>query len=170
MGSLRLAGACVAAVLIGGCGGSSDRAGLSPAVDRGELRFARCMRAHGIDVADHHTRPGHSGLTLDIPPRGPQTRTAYAACGRYLQPLIETKLSHVPTVTGARRLGLIHYAECMREHGISMLDPTPQGSLNLGNLPGFNNSIGRYSPPFRFADSACKHLLPHGVFDNGNGP
>lgn len=170
MGLLRFAGACAVALLIAGCGGSASTGGLSPAVDRGELQFARCMRAHGVNERDPHTRPGHSGLTLDIPPRDPATRTAYAACGRYLQPLIEAKLSHVPVVTGARRIALVHYAECMREHGISMLDPTPQGSLNLGNLPGFNNSIGRYSPPFRFADSACKHLLPRGVFDNGSGP
>jgi hypothetical protein len=55
----------------------------------------------------------------------------------------------------------------MRSHDIDMLDPNPQGSLNLG---GITSDFGRYSPQFRAADSACRHLLPAGVHDDGSGP
>jgi len=65
---------------------------------------------------------------------------------------------------------LTRYAECMRSHDIDMLDPTPSGALSLGNVPGITASFGRYSPQFRAADSACRHLLPASVHDDGTGP
>jgi len=65
---------------------------------------------------------------------------------------------------------LTDYARCMRAHDIDMLDPTPQGELNLGRVPGITSDFGRYSPQFRAADSACRHFLPAGVHDNGTGP
>jgi hypothetical protein len=58
----------------------------------------------------------------------------------------------------------------MRAHDIAMLDPTPEGELNLGRVPGINNDFGRYSPQFRAADSACRHFLPASVHDDGTGP
>jgi hypothetical protein len=172
MGLLRMSGACLAALLIAGCGASSAGGGLPPAVATGELHFVTCMRAHGINEPDPVQRPGHSGKSIAIPAHDPASRAAWTACGHYLQPLIELKMSHTPVISAAERLQLIHYAQCMREHGVSMLDPTPRGALKLGNLPGFNNSVGRYSPPFRFADEACRSVLPPAVRarDNGSGP
>ena len=58
----------------------------------------------------------------------------------------------------------------MRSHDIGMLDPTPAGALSLGNVPGISNDYGRYSPQFRAADQACRHLLPADVHDDGTGP
>ena len=73
-------------------------------------------------------------------------------------------------VNAAELAAFTNYARCMRAHDISMLDPTPQGQLNLGNVPGITSDFGRYSPQFRAADSACRHLLPAGVRDDGTGP
>jgi hypothetical protein len=58
----------------------------------------------------------------------------------------------------------------MRAHDIPMLDPDRFGDLNLGNPPGISSDFGRYSPQFRSADTACRHLLPAGVRDDGTGP
>jgi hypothetical protein len=58
----------------------------------------------------------------------------------------------------------------MRSHAIAMLDPGPMGELSLGNVPGINNGIGRYSPQFHLADQACRHLLPASIHDDGTGP
>ena len=58
----------------------------------------------------------------------------------------------------------------MRSHDINMLDPTQLGELNLGHVPGITSDFGRYSPQFRAADAACRHLLPAGVHDDGTGP
>ena len=51
-----------------------------------------------------------------------------------------------------------------------MLDPTSFGALNLGRPPGVSGDFGRYTPQFRSADTACRHLLPAGVHDDGTGP
>jgi len=37
-------------------------------------------------------------------------------------------------------------------------------------VPGITSDFGRYSPQFRAADTACRHLLPTGVHDDGTGP
>jgi hypothetical protein len=37
-------------------------------------------------------------------------------------------------------------------------------------VPGISNDYGRYSPQFRAADQACRHLLPADVHDDGTGP
>jgi hypothetical protein len=58
----------------------------------------------------------------------------------------------------------------MRGHDIAILDPTPDGELNLGRVPGISNDFGRYSPQFRAADAACRHFLPASVHDDGTGP
>ena len=58
----------------------------------------------------------------------------------------------------------------MRAHDIGMLDPTSQGQVNLGNVPGITGDVGRYSPQLRAADAACRHLLPANIHDDGTGP
>ena len=70
----------------------------------------------------------------------------------------------------ARLAKLTGYARCMRAHDIPMLDPDRFGDLNLGSPPGVSSDFGRYSPQFRAADTACRHLLPAGVRANGTGP
>ena len=135
------------------------------------LQFTRCIRSHGLDMPDPFHRRGHEGLSIELPPQGPATSDAYRACGRYLQPTIELKQqAGAQTITPAVRLGLLHYAECMRGHAIAMLDPGPMGQLSLGNVPGISNGLGRYTPQFRTADRACRHLLPSTIHDNGSGP
>ena len=135
------------------------------------VQFARCMRAHGINMPDPFHRLGHQGLSIELPQPGPATTGAYNACGHYLQATIELKQRAAEQrLTPTVRLGLIHYAECMRSHAIPMLDPGPLGQLDLGNVPGISNGSGRYTPQFRIADQACRHLLPSTVHDNGTGP
>jgi hypothetical protein len=135
------------------------------------VQFARCMRAHGINMPDPFHRPGHEGLSIELPQQGPATSHAYNVCRQYLQATIELKQRAAEeTITPAVRLGLIHYAECMRSHAIAMLDPGPLGQLSLGNVPGISNGFGRYTPQFRTADQACQHLLPVSIHDNGTGP
>jgi hypothetical protein len=174
---LQLLAAAAGAVMLAGCGSASTATGPASESaaalrsDRGMVQFARCMRSHGINIPDPFHRPGHEGLSIDLPEQGPATTGAYAACGRYLQPTIELKQqAAAQTITPAVRLGLIHYAECMRSHAIAMLDPGPMGDLSLGNVPGISNGFGRYTPQFRAADRNCRELLPPGIHDDGSGP
>ncbi len=141
--------------------------------DADMVAYAHCMRAHGSDVPDPVHRPGHPGLSLELPEGAsdnPTFQAADEACRHLLSGLIAMKQAHQPTMSGTELDALAAYAACMRAHQIGMLDPTPQGVLNLGHVPGIASSTGRYSPEFRAADQACRHLLPRGVKDDGTGP
>jgi hypothetical protein len=138
--------------------------------DRDMVSFARCMRAHGVQMSDPYHRPGHAGLSLNMPSPGPASSGGYAACGHFLRPLIQAKHAGMAAAAAPRLPALTRYAGCMRGHDIPMLDPTPYGELNLGHVPGITSDFGRYSAQFRSADRACRHLLPAGVRDDGTGP
>jgi hypothetical protein len=138
--------------------------------DRDMISFARCMRAHGVQMPDPFHRAGHSGLSIEIPPQTAANRPGFSACMHFLQPIIQMKNAHAAALAAPRMHALTDYARCMRAHDINMLDPTQQGQLNLGNVPGITRDFGRYSPQFRAADTACRHFLPAGVHDDGTGP
>jgi len=138
--------------------------------DRDMVNFAHCMRAHGVHMSDPFHIPGHAGLSIEDPPQDSATRVAYAACTHFIQPTIQMKQSAQQALAAPRMRALTDYARCMRAHNIPMLDPTTLGQLNLGHVAGVSSNFGRYSPQFRTADAACRHLLPAGVADNGTGP
>jgi hypothetical protein len=139
--------------------------------DQAMVSFTRCMRSHGVQMADPSHRPGHAGLSIDLPTPVAATRAAYAACNHFIAKIIQAKQAGAAVAESPAQLAaLTRYAQCMRGRDIPMLDPTPQGQLNLGDVPGVASTFGRYSPQFRAADTACRHLLPAGVRDNGTGP
>jgi len=138
--------------------------------DRDMIDFARCMRAHGVPVPDPIHRPGHAGLSIELPGQTAANRPAFNACMHFLQPIIQMKNAAAAAAVAGELPALTRYARCMRQHNISMLDPTTTGQLNLGTVPGINSNFGRYSPQFRSADRACRHFLPASVHDNGTGP
>jgi hypothetical protein len=138
--------------------------------DRDMVEFARCMRADGVQMSDPRHIPGHNGLSIDLPPHDSATAHAYGACVHLIQQIIDAKNSGAASEAAPIMARLTSYAECMRARDIDMLDPTPQGQLNLGNVPGITADFGRYSPQFRQADRRCRHLLPATVHDNGTGP
>ena len=171
-----------AGVLVGGCssapGGTpvASLSGHAAATQSGQaltqqqsdqdmISFARCMRSHGVQMPDPVHRPGHAGLSIDLPTRDSATSAAYAACTHFIQAIIDIKMAGAASQAAPELPALTRYAQCMRGHGINLLDPTPQGEVNMG--PG---DFGRYSPQFRAADTACRHFLPAGIRDDGTGP
>lgn len=169
-----LAAALLGPMLLGaGCssGTASSSAGQSMSQgDQAMVSFTQCMRSHGVQMADPYHRPGHSGLSINLPTQDAATRTAYAACNHFIAPLVQAKQAGAAAQAAPRLAALTRYAECMRSHDIPLLDPNQQGQVNMGNLPGMLDDVGRYSPQFRSADAACRHLLPPGVTDDGSGP
>jgi hypothetical protein len=157
---------------LGGHAGTAARSTVLTAAqgDRDMVNFARCMRRHGVQMSDPFHRPGHSGLSIDLPTRDSATQSAYTACNQFLQPIVQAKQGAHTQDTPAVLTALTRYARCMRAHDISMLDPTPQGDLSLGNIPGITADFGRYSPQFHAADATCRRLLPATVHDDGTGP
>jgi hypothetical protein len=181
-----------AAVLAGGCSSAASSGPGSAAVaslsghaaaarssgqpltqqqsDQDFISFTRCMRSHGVQMSDPVHRPGHAGLSIDMPTRDSSTSAAYAACTHFIQAIIQIKSAGAAAQAAPHLAALTRYAQCMRGHDIAMLDPTPQGELNLGTVPGVTSDFGRYSPQFRAADTACRHFLPAGINDDGSGP
>jgi len=129
------------------------------------VKFAGCMRSRGIDVPD--PQPGRVQIPVAT---DPSTAAALRACQHWLPGLNSSGGVRPDGNLAAELPGLIAYARCMRGHDIAMLDPNSFGALNLGRVPGITNDFGRYSPQFRAADTACRHLLPAGVHDDGTGP
>jgi hypothetical protein len=138
--------------------------------DQDMISFTRCMRGHGVQMPDPSHLPGHSGLSIDMPTQDAATRGAYRACTHFIEADIQSKQAGAAAQAAAQLPALTRYARCMRSHDIAMLDPTPQGELDLGTVPGISSDFGRYSAQFRSADRACRHLLPAGITDNGTGP
>ena len=163
-------GSAPVASLSGHAAASSAQALTAAQSDQDMISFARCMRGHGVQMSDPVHRPGHAGFSIDLPTRDSATSAAYAACTHFIQAIIQNKAAGAAAQAAPHLSQLTRYAQCMRGHDINMLDPTPQGELNLGNVPGITSDYGRYSPQFRAADTACRHFLPAGVRDDGTGP
>jgi hypothetical protein len=151
---------------------ASDSSSSSGSYDQDIVDYTHCLRAHGVNEPDPttETHSGHTGLSFAVPPATPANRAALAACNHFIASLVAAKAAGASRELASWLPSLVRYASCMRSHDISMLDPGPQGQLNLGNVPGITSDFGRYSPQFRSADAACRHLLPAGVHDDGTGP
>jgi hypothetical protein len=134
------------------------------------LQYTQCLRAHGVHERDPFHNPGHSGLTVDIPPPTAANAPAIAACKHFIAKLLAVKKAGASVELAHWLPKLTQYAQCMRAHDIPMLDPGAQGQLSLGSVPGISDDFGRYSPQFRSADGVCKHFLPAAVHDDGTGP
>jgi hypothetical protein len=140
--------------------------------DQDIVNYTHCLRSHGVNEPDpvNETRNGHTGLSFAFPPANAANRAALSACNHFIASLMAAKQTGANQELTRWLPSLVRYASCMRRHDVPMLDPGPQGQLNLGNVPGITSDFGRYSPQFRAADSACRHLLPAGVHDDGTGP
>jgi hypothetical protein len=171
--------ALAAATVIAACGshslssaGSLGSSGSNPShaqAQREELSFARCMRSHGVSSFPDPT-PNGSGFNLSAPginSSSPAFRAAQTACND----LLPTKhvQSEPPSAQAYARL--VHWAKCMREHGISSLsDPKPDpppaagspGTAGIGTLMGDGGywvgipaTVDAHSPAFVRLSTVC---------------
>jgi hypothetical protein len=159
------------ALLLAGCGGSStstttttgggstagayavstggDSGAPSPpaGVAADAVKFARCIRSHGVsDFPD----PSSSGQ-LTIPPddrNTPAFESAQKAC-RSLMPGGAGGSQQKSDMSRAQELQL---AQCMRSHGVpNFPDPNPSGGLSLNginpNSPAVKAALQKCQPP-----------------------
>lgn len=144
-------------VLAAGCGGSSSSSTSqepsADAADAAALKYANCMRSHGITNFPEPNSQGQpqSGPPIDI--GSPQYLAAEKACARYgvgggnASPGVSTQVMQE----------LLKYVACMRSHGVpDMPDPNSNGTLTLPTSGSANAS----SPQFQSAEQACQKLLP----------
>jgi hypothetical protein len=152
---------------------AANPTGSSPgSYDQDIVNYTQCLRSHGVNEPDpvDETHNGHTGLSFSFPPATAANQPALSACNHFISGLMAAKQAGANEELTRWMPSLVRYASCMRHHDVPMLDPGAQGQLNLGNVPGITSDFGRYSPQFRAADTACRHLLPSGVHDDGTGP
>jgi hypothetical protein len=121
------------------------------------LNFARCMRQHGINVPD--PKPGGgieikgSGGPGGAKPDDLKFKAAQQACNKYLPN------GGQPTKPNPQeQQQMLAFARCMRQHGINIPDPSPNGGIEMRGVPGVNPD----SPTFQAAQQACQQYEPHG--------
>jgi hypothetical protein len=132
-------------------GGSSDPR-------QAALNFARCMRQHGIDVPD--PKPG-GGIEIKggggpggVNPDDPKFKAAQQACNKYLP-----NGGQPPKPNPQEQQQMLAFARCMRQHGINIPDPSPNGGIEIKGGPG---GVNPDSPTFKAAQQACQQYEPKG--------
>ncbi|HKB19520.1 MAG TPA: hypothetical protein VKC65_00815 [Gaiellaceae bacterium] len=131
---------------------SSGSGGASPRERReAELKFARCMREHGVDIPD----PVNGRFDLKLKPGDQKNaEAAQRACAKYLQS-VAPRIS--PEEQTKMRQAALDYAKCMRDHGIEMADPQFQegGGMTM-RMPEHTRED---DPKFKDAQKACEPIL-----------
>lgn len=152
---------CAAALAACGSSKGNSSSGAGPRFADG-VKFADCMRSHGVPNFPDPSSGGGIQLPPGTNPQSPTFRSAQSACVK-LMPGPGGPLGHD---SEARKLQLLHLAQCMRRHGISTFpDPTanpPSGPPAGGGIafgaPGAVISVPLtmiQSPGFRQAATAC---------------
>jgi hypothetical protein len=168
----KLGGAATAAVLalaltlvVTACGGSS---GAKSAAERqsdardAALKFAQCMREHGVDMPD----PGTGGnQLLRVGPNEETTpeemEEAQRACKKYEEEMESPELSEEEREEF--REAALDHARCMRENGVENFpDPTisesGEASIDIEKSSGINPQ----SSDYKEAEEACADKMPAG--------
>ncbi|GGK68463.1 hypothetical protein Sme01_13630 [Sphaerisporangium melleum] len=136
-------------------GGEPPAASPSASMSRrdAQLRFAQCMREHGVDMKD----PAPDGPIRIESRKGDQRKVGEAqeACRHFMEAAVGDRMGKIDQ----RELdGLLKFARCMREHGIPMADPSADGRIEISVPPDTPEA------KVKAAQEACKEFAP------GNGP
>lgn len=148
--ALALALCVVGLVACGGGGSGSGGGGGSASREEEGLAFAECLRAHGVEVED--PKPGKN---IDVGGGDdPKTKKALAECNGKLGGAGQELTSEEDEEL---KEGALAFAQCMREEGIGMGDPTflGPGKFHL-DIAGLDTS----SPAFEAAQEACQGKMP----------
>ncbi|MBX6386429.1 MAG: hypothetical protein IRZ07_26215 [Microbispora sp.] len=134
----------------GAATGTDATASASATVDRQEaqLKFAQCMREHGVDMPD----PGPDGRIRITTKKGEQATTekAIKACEHFMKDAVGDKAgADDPEV----RDRMVKFAQCMREHGIDVPDPAPGQGIQLKIKKGQEKALEE-------AQKACEEFAP----------
>jgi hypothetical protein len=139
---------------------TTTSAGGSKDFKQAALDFARCMRQHGIDMPDPQFNG--KGITQEFSARSggkgpddPAFKAAQQACQKYLP-----NGGQPPKPSPQQQQQLLAFARCMRQHGINVPDPNPNGGgIVVKGGPGTRANPD--DPTFKAAQQACNKYLPN---------
>jgi hypothetical protein len=152
-----------AGTLVAACGGDpspshSGSGGGSSSSNQSGIKFAACMRSHGVpSFPDNAITISNGKVTMDVPssldPNSPQFQSAEQACRQDLPGGGSGSSSNSNTQQ------VIKFANCMRSHGVTKFpEPNSQGRELITSGSGIDPN----SPQYQSAMQACRHLLPNG--------
>jgi hypothetical protein len=155
------------ATAAGGKGGTTARPSASADSEEQRRQFTQCMRDHGAQVSDADPDTGGSGTggggVRITASGGPGAEDAIKQCEKYL-PAGKLAAPDPQQLEQMRQ-----FAQCMREHGVDMADPDPNGGgirIEKGTGAG---KISPDDPAFQAAQEACKDKLPGKLRGGSNG-
>ncbi|SDI42894.1 hypothetical protein SAMN05421505_1514 [Sinosporangium album] len=136
--ALASCGAKADEVKVASANGTAEPAASAPAAaaaptDQREasLKFAQCMRQNGVDMPDPD--PNGPITMMERPGDAEKTKKAQEACKQFLQASVGEKGKGVD----ADKLDmLVKLAQCMRQQGIDMPDPSADGKVEISIPPG----------------------------------
>jgi hypothetical protein len=176
MTARMLAGALAGTLALAACGGSqpqrqTDRAA---AARDAALKYAKCMREHGIDMPDPKTSEGGM-LVMGGPAGGKGERDVPApaameradkACRHFMEAVKPPKLSSEQEAK-MRETALAN-ARCMRAHGINLPDPQFGDDGRVTMKIERSSGIDPRSPKFQQAQKACGGMMRIGPGPEGD--
>ncbi|MBD2894804.1 hypothetical protein amrb99_37320 [Actinomadura sp. RB99] len=137
---------------VASAGGAAVKASASPSrslsPEDAQLKFAQCMRQNGVDVPD----PGSGHAETMRIGKGADREKLQAAmkkCQSWLQAGGKLPDLKDPKV----RDQYVKFAQCMREHGVDMKDPDPDGTIRIPTGKADPGTVNK-------AREACKALVP----------
>ncbi|MDN3352640.1 hypothetical protein [Actinomadura sp. DC4] len=134
---------------LAGCGGShggSAAASASASANAQDtaVKFAACMRQHGVEVSD--PKPGDPGVRMKTRLNETQMNAAMKACQQY-----RPKGALDPDDPKAHDQ-MLKTAQCLRQHGVDVADPQPGKGIQL--------HVTRGDTKVQKAIEACDKLVP----------
>jgi hypothetical protein len=154
-----------AALALGACGGSNDGGGsASNNQDKayeGALKFAKCMREHGIDMPDpQRDANGRIKITARASGRSGSNNAKMKAAQKDCQKYLKAGGGRALSAAEQAKVkdAMLAYTRCMREQGVKIRDPefSKGGVLSSVGGPGQTNPD---SPEFKAADKVCHKYL-----------
>jgi hypothetical protein len=142
-----LGGGSSSAAPSGGAGQQTD----DPAEQDARLKFAQCMRRHGVNMPD--PVPGHAMPALTAPNAAAQQKIkdADTACAALLP--------NGGQSTPAQTERALKFAQCMRQHGVDVPDPKGGSGMSL--------SMNLSDPKAKAALAVCDQGAPGAAANGG---
>lgn len=142
-------------------GGGDGGGGAQPGDPERMQAFVDCMRGNGVDLPDPD--PNQPGLRFDrneVDIEDPAVQAALEACREHLP-----NGGQPPPQDADSLAALGEFVACMRDNGVDMPDPAPDGSLQLPD------GLSPESDEFQTAMEACREKLAGGrfMFRGGGG-
>jgi hypothetical protein len=145
-------------------GGASDKSGKDDDIHAAAVYAAQCMRDKGYNVPDptfdDQDNPVFQEPDLAKGADVEAYRRARQECNRRLDEAWGA--AGRPNRKEQDRANLLAFARCVREHGVDVADPDPQGGWTLDK-----QLIN--SPAWKDAAQACADRLPAGLPVPGSG-